>query len=400
MTDIIKRTNGTKVAFGDVVRLCKERSKDPEADGFERYIGLEHLEPSDLKVRSWGDLSDGVTFTNVFRPGQVLFGKRRAYQRKVAVADFNGVCSGDIYVLESKSEQLLPELLPFICQSEPFYDYVIRMSQGGLSPRVNWKALEKYEFALPPLEDQRRIANVLQAVVKTLNCTQQISTAAATAYLAALKDFFYCATGSEPADGTTSIARGSKWKWRRVDEMFSLQLGKMSSKKAREGKEHAKYIKNNNVLWGEFSLDDLPMMSFNKREREKFSLEPGDLLVCEGGEIGRAAIWPEGHEDIYYQKALHRLRPKTAETSTKFFMHYLRACSANGILNRIATGGTILHLPQERLAELRLPFPSFSEQGKLIEILEALQQALEKSRRRSDHLNSLKNQLFIEGMTP
>ena len=400
MPETINRTTGTTVAFGDVVQLSKERSKDPEADGFERYIGLEHLEPSDLKVRSWGDLADGVTFTNVFRPGQVLFGKRRAYQRKVAVADFSGVCSGDIYVLEPKGDQLLPELLPFICQSEPFYDYVISMSQGGLSPRVNWKALAKYEFALPPLEEQRRIAEVLQAVVKTLNCTQQITTAADTAYLAALKDFFNCATGSEPADGISSIAGSSKWKWRRVDEMFSLQLGKMSSKKAREGQGHAKYIKNNNVLWGGFSLDDLPTMSFNERERDKFSLEPGDLLVCEGGEIGRAAIWSGDHEDIYYQKALHRLRPITPEASTRFFMHYLRACSVNGILNRIATGGTILHLPRERLAELRLPFPSVSEQGRLLDTLESLQQSLQESKKRSDHLKRLKNALVIEGMTP
>ena len=65
MPDTIKRTTGTKVAFGDVVQLSKERSKDPEADGFERYIGLEHMEPSDLKVRSWGDLADGVTFTKI-----------------------------------------------------------------------------------------------------------------------------------------------------------------------------------------------------------------------------------------------------------------------------------------------------------------------------------------------
>ena len=127
----------------------KKDSNDPERDGFERYLGLEHLKPSDLKVCSWGDIVDGTTFTSVFKPGQVLFGKRRAYQRKVAVADFSGVCSGDIYVLEPKGDELLPEMLPFICQSESFYDYVISMSQGGLSPRVNWKALAKYEFALP-----------------------------------------------------------------------------------------------------------------------------------------------------------------------------------------------------------------------------------------------------------
>ena len=87
----------TRVAFGEVVRLSKERAPDPEAAGLTRYVGLEHIDPGDLTIRRWGSVSDGTTFTNVFRPGQVLFGKRRAYLRKVAVpADFSGVCSGDI----------------------------------------------------------------------------------------------------------------------------------------------------------------------------------------------------------------------------------------------------------------------------------------------------------------
>lgn len=80
-----------RVKFGDVVRLSKARSQDPLAEGIERYVELEHLEPGDLRIRSWGSVADGVTFTSMFQPGQVLFGKRRAYQRKVAVADFSGV---------------------------------------------------------------------------------------------------------------------------------------------------------------------------------------------------------------------------------------------------------------------------------------------------------------------
>ena len=400
MSETLKKITGTMVAFGDVVELSKERSQDPEADGFERYIGLEHLEPSNLKVSRWGEIADGVTFTSVFRPGQVLFGKRRAYQRKVAVADFSGVCSGDIYVLEPKGDQLLPDLLPFICQSEPFFDYVISMSQGGLSPRVNWKALAKYEFTLPPLEEQLRIAEVLQACEGAANGIQQLIDATHSSYLATLNDFFSCALGPEPADGSSCSSSGAHWEWRRVDEMFSLQLGKMSSKKARASGEHAEYIKNNNVLWGGFSLDDLPSMSFDEREREKFSLEPGDLLVCEGGEIGRAAIWPGSHHDIYFQKALHRLRPIRPDANTRFFMHYLRACSLNGILNRIATGGTILHLPRERLAELRLPFPDTSEQRRCLEILQSLQDSLQESTRRFDQLKSFKGALLIEGLMP
>jgi type I restriction enzyme S subunit len=151
-----------RVKFGDVVRLSKARSKDPMADGIERYVGLEHLEPGDLRIRRWGNVADGVTFTSVFQPGQVLFGKRRAYQRKVAVADFSGVCSGDIYVLETKDAQvLLPELLPFICQTEAFFDHAVGTSAGSLSPRTNWTSLADFEFMLPPMDEQQRLIRLL-----------------------------------------------------------------------------------------------------------------------------------------------------------------------------------------------------------------------------------------------
>ena len=100
--------------------------------------------------------------TSVFRPGHVLFGKRRAYQRKVAVPDFSGVCSGDIYVFESTNEHhLLPNLLPFICQTDGFFEHAIGTSAGSLSPRTNWKSLAVYEFALPPLAEQLGIAEVV-----------------------------------------------------------------------------------------------------------------------------------------------------------------------------------------------------------------------------------------------
>ncbi len=154
----------TRVAFGDVVQLCRDRSSKPAEEGFDRYVGLEHLEPGDLKIRRWGNVEDGTTFTNVFRAGQVLFGKRRAYQRKVAMADFDGVCSGDIYVLEPKNEHLLPGLLPFICQTDGFFAHAVGTSAGSLSPRTNWTSLASYEFALPPLEEQQRITEFFASV--------------------------------------------------------------------------------------------------------------------------------------------------------------------------------------------------------------------------------------------
>lgn len=164
------------VKFGDVVRLAKSKSKDPLADGFERYVGLEHLEPGDLRILRYGNVADGVTFNNVFKPGQVLFGKRRAYQRKVAVANFSGVCSGDIYVFETKDEKiLLPDLLPFICQTDAFFDHAVGTSAGSLSPRTNWKSLAEFEFALPPIHKQPKILKALLSLEECLDSIESLA---------------------------------------------------------------------------------------------------------------------------------------------------------------------------------------------------------------------------------
>lgn len=174
MLEAASKRGWTRVAFGDVVRLSRARSSDLERDGFDRYVGLEHLEPGDLRIRRWGDVADGTTFTNVFRAGQVLFGKRRAYQRKVAVAEFDGVCSGDIYVFEAKTPHLLPELLPFICQSDQFFEYAVGTSAGSLSPRTNWDSLASYEFALPPVQEQGRITILLMSAHQLLLLTSEL----------------------------------------------------------------------------------------------------------------------------------------------------------------------------------------------------------------------------------
>jgi len=182
----------TLTRFADVVTLSSSRLADPAAAGIERFVGLEHIEPENLHIRSWGNVADGTTFTSHFKPGQVLFGKRRAYQRKVAIAEFEGVCSGDIYVFESKEpDVLLPELLPFICQSEGFYQHAIKTSAGSLSPRTNWSHLAEYEFPLPPLDEQRRIADLLWAADDVIVNYEELLTSVLQTYQAMVDEFYF-----------------------------------------------------------------------------------------------------------------------------------------------------------------------------------------------------------------
>ncbi|MCW5843948.1 MAG: restriction endonuclease subunit S [Caldilinea sp.] len=153
------------VAFGDVVRQVKDKV-DPETSGLERYIAGEHMDTDDLRIRRWGTIDDGYlgpAFHMRFKPGQVLYGSRRTYLRKVAVPDFEGICANTTFVLEPKDPTvLLPELLPFIMQTEPFHDHSINQSKGSVNPYVNFSDLAWYEFALPPLEEQRRIVELMQ----------------------------------------------------------------------------------------------------------------------------------------------------------------------------------------------------------------------------------------------
>ncbi len=150
--------------FGEVVKNANLVERDPEANGIKKIVGLEHIEPENLHIRRWRSVADGTSFTRKFVPRQTLFGKRRAYQRKVAYAEFEGICSGDILTFEPKSGKvLLPELLPFICQSDAFFDHALGTSAGSLSPRTSWTALKNFEFPLPPIDEQNRIAEILWA---------------------------------------------------------------------------------------------------------------------------------------------------------------------------------------------------------------------------------------------
>lgn len=214
-----------RVKFGDVVRLSKARSQDPLADGIERYVGLEHLEPGDLRIRSWGNVADGVTFTSVFQPGQVLFGKRRAYQRKVAVADFSGVCSGDIYVLETKDPNVLPAaLLPFVCQADAFFEHAVGTSAGSLSPRTNWTSLADYVFALPPPAEIPRLLKCLGALQEAINSLREAQTEAQSQLQNIRDRLLWEGEFGELEDSQLgSIPKG--WKATRIGEMVDFQGG-------------------------------------------------------------------------------------------------------------------------------------------------------------------------------
>lgn len=159
----IEKSNWVLVKFGDVVAEPGEVVKDIAAEGIEHVVGLEHIETETIHLKRSATIEESTTFTKKFAKGDVLFGRRRAYLKKAAQASFSGICSGDITVFRAK-KGLLPELLPFIVNNDKFFDYAIKHSAGGLSPRVKFKDLANYQFHLPPIEQQAKLAELLWAI--------------------------------------------------------------------------------------------------------------------------------------------------------------------------------------------------------------------------------------------
>ena len=159
------------VKLGDVAIEAKETYKGDKT-GYP-IVGLEHITPEEVTLSNWSVDTEN-TFTKMFRKDDILFGRRRAYLKKAAIAPFDGICSGDITVIRAKSEKLLPTLLPFVIQNDDFFEYAVGKSAGSLSPRVKWEHLKNYEFNLPSLEKQKELADLLWSINDSRKAYQEL----------------------------------------------------------------------------------------------------------------------------------------------------------------------------------------------------------------------------------
>lgn len=279
----------TRVRFGDVVRKVSTRV-DPESSGIERYVAGEHMDSDELTIRRWGEVGDGYlgpAFHMRFTPGQVLYGSRRTYLRKVAVADFEGICANTTFVLESNSKDLLPEFLPLVMTTEDFHGHSIKQSKGSVNPYINFSDLTWYEFALPPVGEQERIVALLRAI----DSLQK-----------GVEDALGRAEALHGATVESSTAQLEPSAWRILGEVCDrVTDGPFGSKikSTHYRPEGARVVRLQNIGIGEFLDKDEAFIGLDYYEELKrsYGFEMGDIVVAglgdEANPLGRAATIPE-----------------------------------------------------------------------------------------------------------
>lgn len=171
----------------------------------------------------------------------------------------------------------------------------------------------------------------------------------------------------------SDLPRG--WEWTTIGEVTATSLGKMLDKKQATGMHATPYLRNINVRWGSFDLSNLAEMDIRPDELDRVLARPGDVIACEGGEPGRAAVW-RGPARIALQKALHRIQPTDAILPA-YLALLLRHLAMSRQLERFSTGTTIKHLPQEKLRLIPVPLPPRAEQGRIVDAIEEHLSALD-----------------------
>lgn len=167
---LLKNKKLQMVSYNEVTEKIM-RKIDPISYGIEKIVAGENLESEDFKIRTWQKVGDGYlgpAFYVLFKPGDILYGSRRTYLKKVAMADFEGVCANTTYVIRAKENLLLQDLLKHIMLSERFTKYSIGVSKGSTNPYINWKDLDNFTFQIPDLQTQKEIAKVLDDIVNLI----------------------------------------------------------------------------------------------------------------------------------------------------------------------------------------------------------------------------------------
>lgn len=359
---LFDRTGWKRMAFGEFAESIGERAEPKDAQE-EIYVGLEHLDPQCLHIRRWGKGSDVIGGKLRFRKGDIIFGKRRAYQRKLAVAEFGGICSAHAMVIRARPDKVLPEFLPFLMMSDRFMNRAVEISVGSLSPTINWTTLKLETFDLPPLDQQRRIAEILWAVDASLGANEGLESSLLEYRQSLLDSIAHEYSESHalaPLD--SAIEQGRPICYGILMPGLGVENG-IPVVKVRDFPDG--YIREGDLLQTTPEIE-----APYKRSR----LKTGDLLISIRGTIGRMAEVPPSLDGANITQDTARL-----SISPEHNRGYLRAVLESRFVERQIqsriTGLAVKGINIGELRQIQIPLPARSKQDEIAGKLSAISAA-------------------------
>ncbi len=343
----------------DQIAFNSTDKKKPVDEDKKHYIGLEHLDSGSLKVTRWGSEIAPKGEKLLMRKGDVLFGKRRAYQKKVAIAPFDGIFSAHGMVLRPKTEVIDPDFFPLFIASDYFLDAAIKISVGSLSPTINWRDLKELEFDIPSLPVQKKLAKILWAINDTKGAYEQLIQETDELVKSQFIEMF-----GDP------ISNDRDWEYKTFPEVTEIVLGSTPSTKKPE-------YWDGNLKW--ITPAELTDTSFYVYDTEKHITERGaeeaGLRLCPAetvlfstrAPIGKTAI---AGVDMYCNQGFKNF--VCGPSIRPVYLYYLLTLKKN-YFEGLGVGTTFKELSRGRLEKVSISVPPVD-----------LQQGFENIYRQSD----------------
>ncbi len=341
----IDKSNWIKVRLGDLVSEPKETIKDPVAEGIQHVVGLEHIDSENIHLRRSTSIDESTTFTKKFRKGDVLFGRRRAYLKKAAQAEFDGICSGDITVMRAK-KGLLPNLLPFIINNDKFFDYAITHSAGGLSPRVKFKDLANFEFTCPPIETQPQLIDLFISLEIALEKYTQVKILFEDFLLATLKSIFdknakrlplldFCSDSPKYGANASAVTYNNFTRYIRITDIGAY--GQLS----------------NQPVSAEINDDN-------------YLLTYGDFLIARTADPGRSYFYRPSDGRCSYAGYLIKFTLDTKKILPEYLYFFTQTKEFRTWINQTTRTGTVSNINSQEFLTLKVPFTDMAKQKEVV----------------------------------
>jgi len=338
----IDKSKWVKLKFSDLVENIVEKVV-PKDSGLEHYIGLKHLDSGSFKIRRYGETASLIGDKLKIYKNDIIFAKRNAYLKRVAIADFDAVVSAHSMVLRPRIQNVLPEFLPFFLLSELFWKKAIEISVGSLSPTINWKSLAKQEFLLPLKEEQTKIAKLFWSINEMIEADIQLLSKTQSLYLSLIEKELINTSSKKTLFSTLGdVIKGVGYKPNELLDSYD--------------KNSCILLRANNIFNEKINYDDIKILNVNKIKSEQF-LQDYDYAICmsNGSKdlVGKSAIYKNNLKNVTIGSFCACFRPKD-----KYFSYILRHLFASNsyrhIIKKTLSGSAINNLKPSDIESLSL----------------------------------------------
>lgn len=378
-----------KVEFGDVVHKVNDKVPNRDEWTFDRYIGGEHFDEGEIRVTKSAPIEGneeviGSAFHMRFKPGHVLYVTRNPRLRKGGMVDFEGVCSNVSFILQADETQLLQSLLPFIIQTEDFVMHTCNNAHGSTNPFLNWKDIAKYEFLLPPIEEQKKISELLWSVEDSIKKSEDLKKTLLKLKKVTLRELF----------------QNNKIKYADVTfQEICSETPRNGIYKSKEYHGRGTPMLNMGEMFAYGFIYNPPMakIELTAKEKQNFLVKENDLLFARRSLVidgaGKCCL-VKGNEERTFESSIIRVRPDNKKVDSEYLYYFFNSKVGRRKIERIIRVVAVAGITGTDLMKLKLRIPvSIQDQKDIVSKIRSINSQIDSLEKKYNSEKNLRNKL-------